>query len=66
MNPASTPGSSFQSTLSEVLGSVDALFGTQVSFVSRIDGDEFHILDAIDRDVMGFHPGQVLQLRDTF
>lgn len=56
----------FGAAIAEALRTVDALFGTSVSFVSRIDGDEFHIVDAVDRDVMGFHPGQTLALRDTF
>lgn len=53
-------------TVQEVLAAVDGIFGTRVSFVSRFEGDRFHVLDAIDREEMGFDPGLDVDLADTF
>lgn len=53
-------------TVQDVLHAVDGIFGTRVSFVSRFAGERFHVLDAIDRESMGFDPGLDVALADTF
>lgn len=50
----------------EVLHSVDGVFGTRVSFVSRIEGDRFEIVDASDNEGMGFEAGLALDTADSF
>ncbi len=53
-------------TVQRVLRTIDGVFGTRVTFVSRFDGDRFRVLDAVDTEGMGFDPGLDVALSDTF
>lgn len=64
--PAAASASSSQEIIEEILDVLHDVLGMEVTLLSTIEGDNYHVVAASDQQEMGFHAGLDISLDDTF